>query len=151
MKEQNMKTKFENKPPQANFRLRLQGSTLAIVLFVVFAIVASTHGIELSMCPSYGTKGTGYLVVYSATDRVNDGDTPYYPHSSYAIYTADGKLFRTVENRVSPSDEVPDRVLLPIGRYMIWARSEDKGYTRADIIVRLGRTTIVDLESSALK
>jgi hypothetical protein len=146
-----MKTKFENKPARTNsIRIRLQGSTLAIVLFVVFAIVASTHGIELSTCPSNGTIGTGYLVVYSATDRVDDGDTPYYPHSSYVIYTAEGKFFKTVANHVSASDEVPDRVMLPVGRYLISARSEEKGYTRADIIVRSGRTTIVNLESSTL-
>src|SRR5438105_3443159 len=28
----------------------------------------------------------GYLKVYSATDRFNDGDARYFPHSSYAIY-----------------------------------------------------------------
>ena len=28
----------------------------------------------------------GYLLVYSATDRVDDGGTFYYTHSSYSIY-----------------------------------------------------------------
>ena len=140
-----MKTRLEDEPPRKNsIRLRLHGSTLAIILFIVFAIVVSARGSE----PPYSTTGAGYLVVYSATDRVNDGDTPYYPHSSYVIYTAEGKFIKNVENHISPSDEVPDRVMLPAGRYVVRARSEEKGYTRTDIVVRLGRTTILDLESS---
>src|SRR6202051_4221056 len=43
----------------------------------------------------------GYLKVYSATDEFNDGDPWYFPHSSYAIYTIDGKLFKNVRNHRS--------------------------------------------------
>jgi len=143
-----MNAKLENKLPRTNSaRLPLQGSTLAIVLFIVFAIVASTRGTEPSTSSSAGTTATGYLVVYSATDRANDGDTPYYPHSSYVIYTAQGKFIKNVANHISTSDEVPERVMLPVGRYVISARSEEKGYTQANIVVRSGRTTVVDLES----
>jgi hypothetical protein len=49
----------------------------------------------------------GYLLVYSATDRFDDGGTFYYPHSSYSIYTADGKFFKNVENHISRSDKIP--------------------------------------------
>jgi hypothetical protein len=49
----------------------------------------------------------GYLKVYSATDEFNDGGLAYYSHSSYAIYTIDGELFKTVENHISRSDESP--------------------------------------------
>ena len=34
----------------------------------------------------------GQLMVYSATDRSDDGGLEYYAHSSYAIYTVDGEL-----------------------------------------------------------
>ena len=57
----------------------------------------------------------GYLLVYSATDEVSDGDLPFNPHSSYLIYTPDGKLFKSVENHMSRSDEIPDTVRLPVG------------------------------------
>ena len=57
----------------------------------------------------------GYLLVYSATDRFDDGGTFYYPHSSYSIYTTGGKFFRNVENHVSKSDEIPALVTLPAG------------------------------------
>jgi hypothetical protein len=39
----------------------------------------------------------GYLLGYSATERFDDGGTFYYPHSSYSIYLADGKLFKNVK------------------------------------------------------
>jgi hypothetical protein len=35
----------------------------------------------------------GYLEVYSATDEFDDGGVPYHAHSSYTIYTTDGKVF----------------------------------------------------------
>ena len=37
----------------------------------------------------------GYLKVYSESDEFNDG--AYYAHSSYAIYSIDGRLFKRVE------------------------------------------------------
>ena len=37
----------------------------------------------------------------------NDGGLAYYAHSSYTIYTADGRLFKTAENHISLSDESP--------------------------------------------
>jgi hypothetical protein len=88
----------------------------------------------------------GYLVVYSATDRIIDGDVQYYPHSSYAIYTLDGKLLKTVANRVSDSDEAPDIVALPAGSYLIEARSEEEGFLRVHIMIRAGVQTALNLE-----
>jgi hypothetical protein len=56
----------------------------------------------------------GYLKVYSVSDEFNDG--PYYAHSSYAIYSAHGTLFKTVENNISRTNElIPWEVALPIG------------------------------------
>src|SRR5882724_3696426 len=52
----------------------------------------------------------GSLIVNSATDESNDGGIAYYAHSSYAIYTTDGKLFKKVENHISPNDEIPEIV-----------------------------------------
>ena len=49
----------------------------------------------------------GYLLVYSATDPFNDGDLVFNAHSSYSVYTPDGKLFKNVENHISRSDEIP--------------------------------------------
>jgi len=72
---------------------------------------------------------------------------PYYAHSSYTIYTADGKLFKNVENHISRSDEIPEVVKLPVGSYVIEARSERDGYVRVRIVIKAGRQTILDLDS----
>ena len=53
--------------------------------------------------------GRRLLLVYSATDEFSDGDLSFNPHSSYLIYTPDGKLFKSVENHMSRSDEIPER------------------------------------------
>lgn len=88
----------------------------------------------------------GYLTVYSATDEFNDGGTPYYAHSSYAIYTMDGKLFKKVENHISRSDEIPEIVALPAGNYTVEARSEHAGYVRVRVVMRAGQRTTVELD-----
>ena len=86
-------------------------------------------------------------MVYSATDPFDDGDVLYYAHSSYAIYTTDGKLFKNVENHISRSDEIPETVTLPVGSYLIEARSEKDGYVRVRVGINAGRHTVVDLDS----
>jgi len=94
---------------------------------------------------------TGYLKVYSATDESNDGDLRYYPHSSYIIYTTDGKLVRTVENHVSSSDEAPDVVALPGGSYVVTARSERDGDVQIPVGVAPGQLTVLNLEGKMPK
>jgi hypothetical protein len=90
----------------------------------------------------------GYLTVYSATDRFEDGELQYYAHSPYAIYTIGGKLFKRVENHLSATDEAPEMVSLPIGSYIVEARSEKGGYIRTPVAINESRRTILnpDLE-----
>jgi hypothetical protein len=86
----------------------------------------------------------GYLTVYSATDQFDDGGVLYYAHSSYSIYTTDGKVFKNVENHISRSDEIPALVMLSTGSYTIEARSESHGYVRVPIVITAGQRTVVD-------
>ena len=88
----------------------------------------------------------GYLLVYSATDPFDDGDLVFNAHSSYSIYTTDGKLFKNVENHMSRSDEIPELVVLPVGSYTVEARSANEGYVRVQVVIRAGLRTIVDLD-----
>ena len=92
---------------------------LLIVLFafscgsLMMAQAGDTHSLFMGLVrsgpPDHGTRlAEGYLLVYSATDEVSDGDLAFNPHSSYLIYTPDGKLFKSVENHMSRSDEIPD-------------------------------------------
>jgi hypothetical protein len=89
-------------------------------------------------------KAEGYLMVYSATDPFDDGGVPYYAHSSYSIYTSDGKFYKNVRNRISPSDEIPTVVMLPAGSYTIEARSESHGYVRVPVFIAAGQRTVLD-------
>jgi len=88
----------------------------------------------------------GYLEVYSATDEFDDGGVSYHAHSSYAIYTADGKIFKNVENHISRSDELPEIVTIPVGSYIVEARSDRDGYIRVAVVIKAGRRTTLNLE-----
>jgi len=88
----------------------------------------------------------GYLKVYSATDEFNDGDAWYFPHSSYAIYTIDGKLFKNVKNHRFANDEVPEVVALPVGTYTVVARAERDGYGHVLVVIKEGQQAILDLD-----
>jgi hypothetical protein len=126
---------------------------LAVAMFIAVALLGTTRGNETEKTALAEGKATagqlsqGSLVVYSATDAFEDGDVPYYAHSSYAIYTTNGKLFKNVENHISRSDEIPEVVTLPVGSYVIEARSERDGYVRVRVVIKAGRRTILDLDS----
>jgi len=126
---------------------------LAVTMFVALALLGTTHGNETEKTAlakgkaKAGQLSQGSLVVFSATDAFEDGDVPYYAHSSYAIYATNGKLFKNVENHISRSDEIPEVVTLPVGSYVIEARSEREGYVRVRVVIKAGRRTILDLDS----
>ena len=130
---------------------------LLTVLFALFcgslmtAQARDTHSLFMGLVrsgpPDHGTRlAEGYLLVYSATDEVIDGELAFNPHSSYLIYTADGKSFKSVENHMSRSDEIPERVSLPAGSYLVEARSANNGYVRVLVVIKAGQRTIVDLD-----
>jgi hypothetical protein len=91
----------------------------------------------------------GYLQVYSATDEFNDGGLVYYSHSSYAIYTINGELFRIVENHIPPGNESPELVALPAGSYVVTARSDRQGDVRIRCAIEEGQLTVLDLDLDA--
>ena len=135
---------------------------LLIVLFafscgsLMMAQAEDTHSLFMGLVrsgpPDHGTRlAKGYLMVYSATDEVSDGELPFNPHSSYLIYTADGKLFKSVENHMSRSDEIPDIVRLPAGSYIVEARSANNGYVRVRVVIKPSRQTVLDLDSTGKK
>jgi hypothetical protein len=132
---------------------------LLIVLFafscggLMIAQAEDTHSLFMGLVrsgpPDHGTGlAKGYLMVYSATDEVSDGELPFNPHSSYLIYTPDGKLFKSVENHMSRSDEIPDIVRLPAGSYIVEARSANNGYVRVRVMIKPSRQTVLDLDST---
>jgi hypothetical protein len=87
----------------------------------------------------------GSLKVYSTTDEFNDGNVWYFPHSFYAIYTIDGTLLKNVTSQFA-YDETPEVVALPVGSYMIVARSERNRSIRLPVVIKAGQRTILDLD-----
>ena len=59
---------------------------------------------------------------------------------------SDGKLFKNVENHMSRSDEIPERVSLPAGFYIVEARSANNGYVRVRVVIKPSRLTILALD-----
>src|SRR4029077_14194418 len=115
---------------KSSFRSQLSKATLLIVplaLWLGGSTTAQAGGRD-PLFPAVVRPGNwnyqaesrqGYLKVYSASDGVRDGDTRYFPHTSYVIYTTDGKLFRDVKNHRSANDEIPELVSLPVGSYTV--------------------------------
>jgi len=87
----------------------------------------------------------GYLKIYLVTDGINDGDAWYFPRSSFAIYTIDGKLFKDVKSQRFADDEIPEVVALPVGTYAVVARAKRDGYVRILVVIKEGQQTILDL------
>src|SRR6266566_6884260 len=92
-----------------------------------------------------GAELQGYLRVYLVTDEFNDGDAWYFPRSSFAIYTIDGKLFKNVESQHFADDIIPEIVALPVGTYTVVARSKRDGYVRILVVIKEGQQTVLDL------
>src|SRR5437762_8910118 len=129
----------------------------SLIVLLTFYFGSSTYGQArdrnvLSPGPvrpgnlDYRTKlPQGYLKVYSVSDEFNDG--AYYTHSSYSIYSIDGRLFKRVENNISRTDElIPWEVALPSGSYTIVTRSARGGEVRVHFLIKAGQRTIVDLD-----
>ena len=87
----------------------------------------------------------GYLKIYLVTDGINDGDAWYFPRTSFAIYTIDGKLFEDVKSQRFADDEIPEVVALPVGTYAVVARAKRDGYVRILVVIKEGQQTILDL------
>src|SRR5204863_1369676 len=124
--------------------------SLAVAMFVALALLGTTRGNETGKTAPAQAQAAqlsqGSLEVYSATDEFNDGGSLYYPHSSYAIYAPDGKLFKNVENHISGTDEIPEIVALPVGSYTVVAQAEKYGYVRVPVAIKDGQRTILDLD-----
>ena len=88
----------------------------------------------------------GYLTVYLTADEFNNRNAWYFAQHLFAIYTIDGKLFKNVTGQHSADDEIPEVVSLPVGSYMVVARSEKDGYIRRPVVIKAGQRTILDLD-----
>jgi len=90
---------------------------------------------------------TGFLMVYTPIIEPNiKPDTQFYPHTAYAIYDSYGAFYQTVRNHMGAWDESPYLVSLPSGKYTVRTVSEFTGDVVIPVIIKRGRTTVVNLQ-----
>ncbi len=95
-------------------------------------------------------RGMGRLVVYSAPTVTTVEQSRYPVHTPYALYDAAGKMLREVDNRTGFFDSSPVALPLAPGKYKVRALAAGRGYVSVPVIIERGRTTIVDLDGTAV-
>ena len=100
--------------------------------------------------PESRAEGQGKLMVYSALESVNLGDSNHPAHSSYTIYDRDGKILQHVNNRSGSFYRSLVAVSLPTGTYKVKGRATNNGWVMVSVVIEDGRTTILDLDGSTL-
>lgn len=128
-------------------------STISLALIIGSSTIAQTGdssplfhgpiGSRHSECPAESSRG--YLTVYLRADEFY-GNMWYFPQNLFDIYTIDGKLFKNVTSQLSVDEEIPEVVRLPVGFYLVVARSEKNGYIRLPVAIKAGQRTVLDLD-----
>ncbi|HZL42440.1 MAG TPA: hypothetical protein VFD66_04095 [Verrucomicrobiae bacterium] len=111
-------------------------------------VVTETVGPSGPAPQSQGT--TGRLIVYTATEVPAIVGSRHPTHSAYQLYAADGKRLRWVDNRAGSFYQDPVALDVPPGRYEVKGRATNSGNVSVPVLIEAGRTTVVDLEGSAL-
>ena len=96
--------------------------------------------------------GEGALVVYTAyeVNFVSAGDYEHRHHyTNYKIFTADGKLLRTVKNDVGAEFRQAAHVSLSAGTYRVVANANGYGTVTVPVVIGANRLTVVHLEGGA--
>jgi len=92
----------------------------------------------------------GSLQVHSATRTVDSGGIIYQPHTSYSIYSPEGKRLWGVVNHVGDEDSRPMTIQIPPGVYVVYAQSDRFGQVEVPVLIVGNKTTTVYLEGTGL-
>jgi hypothetical protein len=96
------------------------------------------------------SRSEGFLVAYTPVRLPPiSSDTLFYPHTSYALYDSHGAFLHHVRNHLGAWDESPETVSLPPGKYAVHAQSGTGDDLIVPVIIRGGRTTVVDLSKDS--
>jgi len=100
------------------------------------------------------TSDEGELQVFSNLAEQSDDqnqaseDPVWYQPTDYEIYDIHGMRLKHVENSSGHYGEVPKRVVLPVGRYIVVAQARDYLDVKVPVSVERGRTTRVHLDGN---
>lgn len=100
--------------------------------------------------PAPPARGTGDLVVYSATYTPTLEEGEYPVHTNYTIATPDDEVVKHVSNRAGPFQAYPATVVLSSGEYHVRAQYDRGGFVVVPVVIAPGKTTIVNLNGGGL-
>ena len=96
--------------------------------------------------PTSAAGSAGSLVVFSAFEAGGTGDPERARHTSYKLFTDDGKLLQAVRNNSGTAVDDPTLVELVPGTYRVVARANGHGLVTVPVVVAANRVTTVHLE-----
>src|ERR1700746_3185772 len=96
------------------------GITLLLLSLAGYSCLAAPMPVYPTVGPAE-PEHVGYLIVYSATEPFNDGDRIVYTHTDYDLYSWRGAFLKKIRNSIVKGDEIPERVPLAPGRYLVQA------------------------------
>jgi hypothetical protein len=132
--------------------MRILSCSAALAALVAFLGCAShpPYALNETVGPSHPRAsrpgGKGGLIVYSASEVVDQAESFFPTHSGYTIYLPDGQRLRKVDNRTGSFDQEPVTVTLPAGEYSLRARATNVGWVSVPVVIQAGRTTVVHLD-----
>lgn len=92
----------------------------------------------------------GFLQVYSRSYPVDSGGIIYQPHTSYSVYSIEGKRLWGVINHVGEDDNRPMTIEIPPGFYFVYAISDRFGQVKVPVFIVASKTTVVYLEGAGM-
>jgi len=92
----------------------------------------------------------GFLQVHSVTYPVDSGGIIYQPHTSYSVYSMEGKRLWGVINHVGQDDNRPMTIEIPPGFYFVYAISDRFGQVKVPVFIVASKTTVVYLEGAGM-
>jgi len=92
----------------------------------------------------------GSMIVYTDTEGPLGDPGDFSPHSGYKLYSMDGRLLQTVENRSVTDGRQPKTLRLGVGRYMVTALAPRVGPVSVPVVIGEEQVTVVDLNREVL-
>ena len=93
----------------------------------------------------------GTLVVYSETLPVSKHrSAPFYPHTGYVIFRANGQVLAKIDNNTASVESEPEEVPLPAGLYEVHARGAQVGTVMVPVVIAPRRRTVLYLDAEGM-
>ncbi len=93
----------------------------------------------------------GQLIVYTETFASDQGHIRTEPHREYRILDESGTFVRRVLNHTLLSDENPEIVELPPGKYRVVGRGAGLGIAEVPVLIAPSEVTEVYLDAAGMK